>query len=371
MQPDKPAIRAGLAWPRNLRIRRWKSLELRYTIRHAAPPFRVAVRPEVYCLSSGPTTIDDLVWVGAAELARRVAAGSTCATEIAEAHIERIEKINPAINSVVVRCFDRARRDAAEIDRRRSRGEPLGPLAGVPVTIKECFDVADTPATMGIARYAQEIATEDSPLVRRWSAAGAIVLGKTNVPQLMVIHETDNPLYGRTNNPWNLERSPAAPAAAKPPPSPPVARPWAWPATWGGASASRPIRSASAACCRRRAGSKCRGGGEISTGWNRSACSPARWPVRSMIWNWPCACWPIQLPRPTIRASRPTSIGDWRSVDVSRLRVGLVVDDGFFLPRRRSVERSRRRAEHWPGSAVGSSRSKFPSPTRRSSSIFT
>ncbi len=95
-----------------------------------------------------------------------------------------------------------------EIDRRRASGEPLGPLAGVPVTIKECFQVVGTPATLGLPGNRHELSETDSPLVRRLTAAGAIVLGKTNVPQLMVLHETDNPLYGRTNNPWNLDRSP-------------------------------------------------------------------------------------------------------------------------------------------------------------------
>jgi fatty acid amide hydrolase len=90
----------------------------------------------------------------------------------------------------------------------RGRGDALGPLHGVPITIKECFHIAGTPATEGVDRFAGEIMTADNPLVRRLRRAGAIVLGKTNVPQLMLMHETDNPLYGRTQNPWDLERSP-------------------------------------------------------------------------------------------------------------------------------------------------------------------
>ena len=150
----------------------------------------------------------DIVGLDASQIARRTARGELSAAETVEAHIRRIEEVNGRLNAVVITCFDRARKSAQEIDRRRAQGEALGPLAGVPVTIKECFHVAGTQSTIGVERFVGELATADSPLVRRWQRAGAIVLGKTNVPQLMILHETDNPVYGRTNNPWNLDRSP-------------------------------------------------------------------------------------------------------------------------------------------------------------------
>ncbi len=150
----------------------------------------------------------DICRLTAGEIAERVRTGQLSAEQVVEAHIARIEQVDGRLNAVVIPLFDRARREAAEIDRRRAQGETLGILAGVPVTIKECFHVAGTQATIGIERFIGQLADEDSPLVRRWQRAGAIVLGKTNVPQLMILHETDNPVYGRTNNPWNLERSP-------------------------------------------------------------------------------------------------------------------------------------------------------------------
>jgi Asp-tRNA(Asn)/Glu-tRNA(Gln) amidotransferase A subunit family amidase len=150
----------------------------------------------------------DLVGLSASEMARQIAAGNLTSAELVEAHIGRIEAVNPALNAVVVPLFGQARAQAAAADAARRRGEPLGPLHGVPITIKECFHVAGTPATEGVDRFAGEIMTADNPLVRRLRSAGAIVLGKTNVPQLMLMHETDNPLYGRTQNPWDLERSP-------------------------------------------------------------------------------------------------------------------------------------------------------------------
>lgn len=150
----------------------------------------------------------DLLYSTAGQIARVVTAGEASAREVVEAHINRVEEVDARINALVVRRFDAARREADEIDRARSRGQRLGPLAGVPLSVKECFHLSGTQSTIGIGRYAGRISNCDSPLVTRLREAGAIVLGKTNIPQGMVMHETDNPVYGRTNNPWNLDRGP-------------------------------------------------------------------------------------------------------------------------------------------------------------------
>jgi fatty acid amide hydrolase len=149
----------------------------------------------------------DICRLGAAALARRIAAREVSAVEAVEAHIARIEKVNTALNAVVVKRYDAARAEARDVDARRSRGETLPPLAGVPITIKECLDLAGTPSTFGIVSRARSNATNDDPYVGRLRAAGAIVLGKTNAAQLLIFTETDNPLYGRTSNPWDLARS--------------------------------------------------------------------------------------------------------------------------------------------------------------------
>ena len=125
-----------------------------------------------------------------------------------DACIARIERVNPRINALVVPLFDSARRAAAEADAKRERGEALGPLHGVPVSVKESYDIAGTPTTAGIRQYAAHRADADAVLVRRLKDAGAIVLGKTNVPELLIYLESDNPVYGRTNNPWDLDRTP-------------------------------------------------------------------------------------------------------------------------------------------------------------------
>jgi fatty acid amide hydrolase len=154
------------------------------------------------------TTPLDTQAVSASELASRIAAGEVSAREAVEAHIRRIEAVNGRLNALVVPLFERARAEAALADARRAGGEALGPLHGVPVTIKEQFLVEGTPTTVGLPSERGHRAERDGPLVARLRAAGAIVLGKTNVPQLLYFHETDSPVYGRAQNPWNLLRSP-------------------------------------------------------------------------------------------------------------------------------------------------------------------
>jgi fatty acid amide hydrolase len=146
--------------------------------------------------------------LGAADLARRIAAGELSSREAVEAFAKRIAAVNGRINAIVVSRLDEARREAEAADSARAAGGPLGPLLGVPITVKECFHLAGTPATIGLSARARELAEADGWPVARLRQAGAIVLGKTNVPQLMLNHETDNPHYGRTNNPWDIGRTP-------------------------------------------------------------------------------------------------------------------------------------------------------------------
>jgi len=152
--------------------------------------------------------MSDLWTLPAGELAARIARGEISSSDAVAAHIARIEDVNPSLNAVVAPRYDAARAEASAADERRARGEPLGPLHGVPVSIKECLDVAGMPSTFGVPSRANDSAVADDPFVARWREAGAIVLAKTNVPQLMIFIECDNPLYGRTNNPWDLARAP-------------------------------------------------------------------------------------------------------------------------------------------------------------------
>src|SRR5262249_8708056 len=164
------------------------------------------VRGGIMTLSPG--TVGDVIRLGAVEIAHRVSSGELSARDVVEACISHIERVNGLLNALTVPLFEQARAAATGADAARDRGEALGPLHGVQVKIKEMFDIAGTATTAGLTGRAAQVANADSPLVDRLRRAGAIVLGKTNVPQLGMLFETDNPVYGRTNNPWDLGRSP-------------------------------------------------------------------------------------------------------------------------------------------------------------------
>ena len=152
--------------------------------------------------------MSELIWQSATELARRIAAREVSSAEVVDAHIARIESVNSNLNAVVVPLYEQARAAAKLADARLANGESVGPLHGVPVTVKECYHVAGTVSSIGVSCLTGEIFEHDGPLVHRLRKAGAVILGKTNVPQAMLMYETDNPVYGRTNNPWDLARSP-------------------------------------------------------------------------------------------------------------------------------------------------------------------
>jgi amidase len=144
---------------------------------------------------------------GAIELARLLAERKIGALELCDATIARIEQRDQEINAVVVRDFDRARDAARAADAALARGERK-PLLGVPMTVKESFDVAGLPTTWGFAEFADYRPEADALAVTRLKDAGAVILGKTNVPVALGDWQTVHPLYGRTNNPLDLTRSP-------------------------------------------------------------------------------------------------------------------------------------------------------------------
>jgi fatty acid amide hydrolase len=149
-----------------------------------------------------------LIEQGAAELAARIAAKEVSSREVLEAHIERAEAVNPVINAVIFRMYERARAEAEAADEAVARGDELGPLHGVPMSIKDEFLVEDTPTTWGLAHRVGHRATREGPILQRLRRAGAIPFLKTNIPVMLLQTETHNPTFGRTNNPWDLERTP-------------------------------------------------------------------------------------------------------------------------------------------------------------------
>jgi fatty acid amide hydrolase len=146
--------------------------------------------------------------LGAVELARRIASGQLTAVDVVDAYIARIEDLQPVLNALTTTRFDDARAEARAADRRQAAGATLGPLHGVPITIKDSLDVVGLPSTFGLPSRAHILAETDEEHVAALREAGAIVIGKTNVAQILLFFESDNPLFGRTNNPWDLTRTP-------------------------------------------------------------------------------------------------------------------------------------------------------------------
>lgn len=143
----------------------------------------------------------------ATSLAGLIAQRAVSSTEVVRAHLERIETVNPLLNAVVVVCAAEALADARHADDCLARGEVVGPLHGVPVTIKENIDVAGTATTDGLVSRARDVAARDAPAVERLRGAGAIVLGRTNLPDMGLRISTDSSLHGLTRNPWHRGRT--------------------------------------------------------------------------------------------------------------------------------------------------------------------
>lgn len=144
----------------------------------------------------------------ARDLSRLLKARKISARELLDLCLDQYMKHNEKLNAVVVTDIDRARKFAAESDRRRARGKPLGPFEGIPMTIKESFDWRGTPSTWGDPKFRDNIATEDAVAVSRLAKAGANVYGKTNVPLMLADWQSFNSVYGTTNNPWDVTRAP-------------------------------------------------------------------------------------------------------------------------------------------------------------------
>jgi len=143
----------------------------------------------------------------ASQLARAIRAGRMSSLEATDAYLERIARLNGPINALVVVDREGAHKAARAADRAAARkGAKLGPLHGVPITIKEAFDVAGLATTSSHPPLKDNIATTDASLVGRLRSAGAVILGKTNVPELCMDFQTDSPLFGVTCNPWDDTR---------------------------------------------------------------------------------------------------------------------------------------------------------------------
>src|SRR6266853_4202516 len=145
--------------------------------------------------------------LSAREIAEQIRRKEVSPVEVALTHLDRIERLNPELNAFVDYQPEAVLAQARDAERAILRGDELGPLHGVPLSIKSAIDVAGHLCEAGTRLRAGHISAEDAPLVARLRAAGAVILGVTNTPELLMAWETDNLLYGKTNNPWDLTRT--------------------------------------------------------------------------------------------------------------------------------------------------------------------
>src|SRR4029453_228809 len=131
----------------------------------------------------------------------------TTAADLTDRYIRRIERYDGRLNAVVVRDFDRARQPARAADQARARGETKA-LLGLPITLKESINVNGLGTTCGVPEWKGYVSQHDAPVATRTRAAGAVLLGKTNVPPMLADWQSANPVFGRTSNPWDLARTP-------------------------------------------------------------------------------------------------------------------------------------------------------------------
>ncbi|HLI58143.1 MAG TPA: amidase [Solirubrobacteraceae bacterium] len=150
---------------------------------------------------------DELHWRSARALAGAIRDRELSAREVVAAHLGRIERVNPRLNAIVTLDPERALAEADAADARQARGEPLGPLHGLPVAVKDLEDTAGMRTTYGSALFAEHVPAADGLLAARLRAAGAIVVGKTNTPEFGVGSHTFNEVFGATRNPWAPDRS--------------------------------------------------------------------------------------------------------------------------------------------------------------------
>ena len=152
--------------------------------------------------------MDAIIYQTASRLAQAIQNREVTSQQVVRAHLDHIEKHNAALNAIVILTAEAALQRARAADEALARGDVWGSLHGVPMTIKEAFEIKGVKTTVNFKLYKNHVAEEDALVVTRLKKAGAVILGKTNIPPLLADYQAYGPIYGRTNNPYNLARTP-------------------------------------------------------------------------------------------------------------------------------------------------------------------
>ena len=285
----------------------------------------------------------------ALEMAAMLARGETTSVALVEAHIARAGEVDAALNAFVHRFDDAARAQAKVLDAERASGSTRGPLHGVPCTIKESMATEGVASTLGLANRQGQIQTSDAVVVRLLREAGAIVLGKTNIPQLLLSHESENPIWGATQNPWNTARAPGGSSGGEGAAIASGMSPFGVgtdiggsirvPAAFSGIAGLKPTVD--------RWSNRGSFTGLMGQEVVRGQCGPMARSARDVAAIFG-ALSPLEMSRldPSVP---PVTVADPSDIDLSGLRVGVFTDDGFITPAK-SVQRAvDEAAEHLRG----------------------
>ncbi|MEM8923903.1 MAG: amidase [Actinomycetota bacterium] len=158
-------------------------------------------------MSGNSSGDDELIWASARDLTTRMQAGALSAREVTEAHLRRIDQVNPTLNAVVTLTAEHAMAQAAAADEAQARGDDLGPLHGLPAVHKDLHETAGIRTTMGSPLFADNVPDRNAAIVQRMLDAGAITVGKSNTPEFGAGSQTFNPVFGATLNPYDTGRT--------------------------------------------------------------------------------------------------------------------------------------------------------------------
>ncbi|MBN1946043.1 MAG: amidase [Bradymonadales bacterium] len=285
--------------------------------------------------------MDPLLTLSATALARMIRTGEIRSTEVVRAHIERIQQVNPSLNAMVCDRFEAARKEAEEADRQVRAGKQLPAFHGVPCTIKESFRLTGMPNTSGLVSRVGTFADRDAVTVRRLRQAGAIPLGVSNVSELCMWMESDNRVYGRTNNPYDPTRIVGGSSGGEAALVGAGCSPFGLAADVGGST-----RMPAFFCG--VFGHKPTGGlvpnrGQFPEGANEASRYLATGPICRRAEDLMPLLRVLAGPDPEDDRPLPWRLGDPDSVDPRALRVYLVPDNGL-LPVARSLQEAQRRA---------------------------
>ncbi len=283
------------------------------------------------------------IYATATELVRRIRAREVSSLELVDAHLARIEAVNPLLAAVVTTCAEAARGRAREADAALARGERWGVLHGLPITLKDSIDTAGVRSTWGTAGRAAFVPDEDASVAARLRAAGAILLGKTATPELTMGYETESLVHGRTNNPWDLARTPGGSSGG----AAAIVAAGGSPLDVGsdtGGSIRVPAHFCGVAGLRPSSGRVPRTGHAIGPGGlldPLTSLGPIARSVDDLALALPILCGPDGRDP----ALAPVALGDPRVVRLAGLRVAFFVDNGLYSPTSEIAEAVRRAAK--------------------------